>query len=142
MVSFDYPPPQPTNFNDVIITLERTGCYGTCPIYELTISGDGNVTYKGEGFVNVTGTHTAQITQEEVKELIDEFYKIEYFSLKDSYEEYRVTDMPSTITSITINGRTKTVRHYHGDKNAPKELTELERKIDEITNSKQWVEGE
>jgi hypothetical protein len=66
---------------------------------------------------------------------------IDYFSLKDSYEEFMATDMPSAFTSLTVDGKTKTVRHYHGDFNAPKELTELEDKIDEIVNSNQWIKS-
>ena len=72
---------QPTELGDVIITLERTACFGTCPIYKLTISGDGKVVYEGEKFVNVLGTQTDEISQEKVKELVDEFDKIGYFSL-------------------------------------------------------------
>ena len=51
------------------------------------------------------------------------------------------TDMPSAFTSLTVDGKTKTVRHYHGDFSAPKELTELEDKIDEIVNSNQWIKS-
>lgn len=43
--------------------------------------------------------------------------------------------MPSAITLLTINGKTKTVRHYHCDFSAPEQLTELEDIIDEIVNS-------
>ena len=34
--------------NDTVITLERTACFGTCPIYTITIYGDGRVVYDGE----------------------------------------------------------------------------------------------
>lgn len=30
------------------IQLERTGCYGTCPAYSVTIHGDGRVEYNGK----------------------------------------------------------------------------------------------
>ena len=62
-----------------------------------------------------------------------------YFSLNDKYNERTITDAPSVITSITIDGKTKTIEHYHGDFNAPEQLIELENRIDEIINSKQWI---
>jgi len=31
-----------------IITLERTPCYGYCPVYKVTILSDGTVRYFGE----------------------------------------------------------------------------------------------
>lgn len=124
---------------EVTITINRGTCRGICPVYSLAIYGDGTVVYEGEKFVRVTGRQVSKISQEKVKELIDEFYRINYFSLKDSYKEYVITDLDTVITSITINGKTKTIRHYRGDRNAPKELTTLEDKIDEIVNSSQWI---
>ncbi len=138
-------PPKPTNFENLVITLERTPCYGMCPVYKLKVFGDGTVVYEGERFVNVTGRQTSKISQDKIKELIDEFYRIGYFSLKESYTEkcdirgcMQVTDLPTTITSITIDGKTKRVKNYFG---APEKLDELENKIDDMAHSKMWVEG-
>ncbi|MFC2068385.1 DUF6438 domain-containing protein [Chloroflexota bacterium] len=131
--------PVPNNIKDVVITLERTACFGTCPVYKLTIYGDGRVIYEGMRFVKVEGTATTSISEDKIKQLIAEFQKIDYFSLKDSYEERNATDMPSAFTSLTVDGKTKATRHYHGDFNAPKKLTELENKIDQIVFSDQWI---
>ena len=131
--------PTPDNLEDVMITLERTACFGVCPVYTLTIHGDGRVVYEGMRFVRVEGTVTTTISEDEIKQLIAEFQKIDYFSLRDSYEERNATDMPSTFTSLTVNGKTKTVRHYHGDFSAPEKLTGLEDRIDQIVNSDQWI---
>jgi hypothetical protein len=51
------------------------------------------------------------------------------------------TDLPSAYTSITIDGRSKRVEHYHGCKGAEilERLTGLENKIDETVNTKQWI---
>lgn len=131
--------PQPSDIEDVIITLDRTVCFGTCPDYTLTIQGDGTVTYEGRMFVRIEGIRTTTISEEKIRQLISEFQRVDYFSFDDSYEDFGATDMPSAITSLTINGITKTVRHYHGDFSAPEQLTEVENKIDEIVNSEQWV---
>jgi hypothetical protein len=74
-----------------------------------------------------------------VNKLISDFEQADYFSLNDSYTSFGVSDMPFVTTSIRIGGRTKTVRHYLGDRSAPEQLTELENKIDEIVNSDQWI---
>lgn len=133
-------PPKPTEFKDVVITLETTACFGPCPIYKLTIYGDGRVVYEGEEYVNVAGKQTSQISKDKVKELVDEFYRINYFSLKNNTftHEKCFLDAGSVITSITINGKTKTINDYHGCP-SPKKLRELEVKIDEIANSKRWI---
>jgi hypothetical protein len=123
---------------NVTITLERTACYGTCPMYKLTITGNGTVLYEGRDFVDVKGEQTSSISPAQVQDLVDAFEQANFLSLRD-YTDQKVTDSPSAITSLTINGKTKTVNHYYGDDSAPQELTDLESKIDEIVNSKQWT---
>lgn len=125
--------------DEVVITLERTACFGFCPVYTLTLQGDGTVVYEGKDFVRVKGRAEITITKEKVEQLVSEFKEVDYFSLNDKYNERTITDAPSVITSITIDGKTKTIEHYHGDFNAPEQLTELENRIDEIINSKQWI---
>ncbi len=122
----------------VALTLERTACYGFCPIYKLTVYGNGKVVYKGERFVKVTGTRTTTISQTAVRKLIADFQKINYFRLQDSYTGGH-TDAPSAITSLTMGKKQKTVNHYLASPNAPTRLTELENKIDAVVNSKQWI---
>ena len=131
--------PTPSDLDEVVITLERTVCFGACPEYKLTICGSGTVEYEGIRFVKIEGTRTIAISKDKIRQLVSEFNRIDYFSLDDSYEEFMATDMPSAITSLTVDGKTKTVRHYHGDFSAPKELAELDDKIDEIVNSNQWI---
>ena len=130
-------------YTDLVIMMERTVCFGACPAYRLTIYGDGRVVYEGKAFVAVEGTQTTQISAEKVQELVVAFEKAGFFSLEDSYT-VPATDLPTTITSITLDGQSKRISHYGigGNPevdNAPKELYELENKIDEIVNSEQWV---
>jgi uncharacterized membrane protein len=47
--------------SDTLIRLQRTSCYGPCPIYTVTIDAGGTVTYEGERSVRVVGRRTAQI---------------------------------------------------------------------------------
>ena len=124
---------------DVVITLERTACFGTCPVYSLTINGDGTVVYEGKDFVVVKGKVETTITQEQIDELISEFEKADYFSLSDNYTERTITDAPTVITSISISGKSKAIEHYHGDFSAPEKLREMEDRIDGIVDSNQWI---
>ncbi len=136
------PAPAPS-FSDLIITLEREMCNGTCPVYKLTIQGDGTLTYEGEAYVTVEGVQTSQLGPDQVAQLVAAFEEARFFNLDDHYF-YGASDLPSTNISITMNGRTKVVNHYGacGDPqfdNAPPELCILEEKIDLLTNSAQWT---
>ena len=127
------------NLSDAVITLERTLCYGTCPVYKLTVYGTGDVTWEGKKFVKTVGKAEGAISKEQFKQLVSEFDKANYFLLKDNYTQISLTDMPNVFTSITVDGKTKSIKHYRGDNSAPEKLTTLETRIDEIVNSDQWI---
>jgi len=124
----------------VLIRLKRGGCFGPCPIYKVRIHGNGTVIYQGEEFVRIKGTHKVKISLEKIKLLISEFEKTNFFQLKDRYMDIDTTCQPTVTTSITINGKTKTIIHNYGDLSAPEKLIKLEDKIDEIINTNQWIE--
>jgi capsid portal protein len=74
-----------------------------------------------------------------LKELVEEFYNINYFSLNDTFDKIVKTDQPTVITSININGTFKSIFDNLGAI-APEDLRVLENRIDEITNSSKWIE--
>jgi len=129
---------------DAVIHMQRTSCFGTCPIYAVTIDGRGAVTYDGERFVRVVGRQTARIAPSFVARLLASAERIHFFDLRDAYRGIEnsdgtvtsVTDLPTTIVTITVNGRTKRVEDYVG---APDILAPFERDIDEAARTTRWV---
>lgn len=140
---------------DTVITLERSICFGSCPDYKITIYGDGRLVYEGRRFVKTEGTVNGTVTQEQLRELLAEFDKADYFSLRDSYRTAadgcptEWTDNPSANTSIQLGGRRKSIAHDYGCQEKskdylvyPQKLYRLESRIDEIVDSARWVTGE
>ena len=130
-----------------VITLERTPCFGTCPMYKLEIFADGKVVYEGTDFVKRKGRVESRITKAQVQQLVREFNRINYFKLENEYVSEGPncpqwwTDSPSVVTSINWKGRQKTIHHYHGcyGTEVLEQLTALENKIDQVANTKRWV---
>jgi hypothetical protein len=127
------------------ITLERTACFGRCPVYRLAVSSTGAVSYEGTANVRRIGAATGQVPADRVTELVSELEKAGYFSFADRYTSAElacgryVTDLPSVITSVTFEGRTKRIEHDHGCGAAPGALVLLERRIDEVLGSSQFT---
>ena len=123
----------------VAITLERTACFGTCPIYTISILENGDVIYKGQDFVEVKGQQTSQIDPKTVEAMVAAFEKAGYFDWHEAYDAQTVTDLPTIITSVTRNGETHRITRYVGDRSAPLALPFLEQWIDAMTNSQLWT---
>jgi hypothetical protein len=130
--------------DDLIVRLERTACFGECPVYTVTIDGRGNVRYEGTRFVRVEGRQSDRIPVSRVAAILAAAEQIGFFELRDQYRvvENRdgsstiVTDLPSTFVTISRDGRTKRIEDYFG---APEGLKQLERQIDETARTKRWI---
>jgi hypothetical protein len=126
---------------DASISLQRTSCLGSCPIYTVTIDARGMVTYEGEQFVRVVGRRTAQIDTSIVAGLLARAERIRFFEMRDAYRVIQnpdgtatsVTDLPTRFVTVTMNGRTKRVEDYVA---APDSLAEFEREIDGAPGTK------
>lgn len=124
---------------EVAVTLERTACFGACPVYEVTIYTDGTVVFEGERFVEAEGRQTTIIEPEVVQQLVEGFEEAGYFEWDDEYTEMTVSDLPTIITSVTRDGVTKQITRYAGDSNAPVALPYLEAWIDLAAYTSQWT---
>jgi len=122
------------------ISLTRTNCYGKCPVYKVTVYGTGNVEFEGFANTKVLGKQSTQIPVDSVRTLVAEIEKNQYYALKDNYEEYQMTDLPTVFTEVEIDGVLKKIKHYQGDRTTPQQLSDLEIRIDEIATTPQWLE--
>ena len=146
---------------DTSITLERRpDFFSSCPFYKLTISADGTVRIEPRAYnkyrngVIPGNVITSRISQEQLKQLISEFEKIDFYSLTNTFDDPSknnqndcpnfLFDSSSTVTSITLNSKSKEVQHYHGcsGTQALSGLANLENKIDEVVNIKKWFDCE
>jgi hypothetical protein len=138
---------------DVQISLQRTECFGLCPVYEVRIGGDGNVVYEGEDHVRLEGMQEASIDKAAVFTLLEKIYHARFFEMRDGYYgqsnflelegkivvfgESNTTDLPSQIVTVRIGDYEKRVVDYVG---SPVELVELVELIDQVSGVRQWVE--
>lgn len=124
----------------VSISLERTGCFGSCPSYTVTLSTNG-IAFDGGGYVVASGKHTAKLDVNELRKIANRFVAADFYSMNEKYVA-AVTDNPTYVLSIAIDGRTKKVLDYVGSwEGMPAVITELEDEVDAFANTKRWIDG-
>lgn len=137
---------------DTTIELKRfADAFGNGDEYRVKVAADGTVLFEKFKDFKISNTVKSRITCEQLGQLISEFERIDFFSLKDKYQRSEDgcpemwSDRTHSIVSIRINGKSKSINHYHGCMDGglksiyPRLLTELEMKIDEIIGTKQWL---
>ena len=134
--------------SDFEVTLQRTLCFGPCPVYTLMIYGDGRVEYDGIEFVNVFGHQKKTISPDKVRKLFEEFNRIDFPALAEKISVFTAsscgsstTDVPSTEISLKLNGKNLTMKHGNECYEDPifKPLDEMANMIDTVVEVKDWI---
>ena len=109
---------------ELIISLQRTACFGTCPIYKIEIFSDGSGIYTGTRFVENIGVTKFSLSETQLNLILTKAEAISFANMKEEYSE-PISDLPTTFIQI----KDKKIRDYTG---APKTLKNLENLIDQL----------
>ena len=118
------------------IHLERTACYGTCPVYSVVLKNDGSVVYEGKSHVKMTGTHSGTVNLWGFNKLTELIVKSKFMDFEDRYS-IDVTDMPTVYTTVVMkDGSKKRIMNYASA--GPVELWAIEQMIDKMVSDVKW----
>ncbi|MFY0631241.1 MAG: hypothetical protein JXR05_12725 [Flavobacteriaceae bacterium] len=121
--------------DNTLLRLKREPCSGDCPVFEVTISKDSVLTYKGIRYTNSKGTHTVKLTSSQFTKLTAILDASNFSNLKSRYTKSGTKDFAETV--ITYKGKNVTVRLW---KDAPDRLTDIYVFIEDILYAKKYLE--
>lgn len=107
------------------------------PVYNVEVHGDGTVLYAGVRSVAVLGEHRDRISVRDVRKLVDQFRRSDFFSFSDRNAGF--ADSTIQTTSLRFDGVAKSFRNR-----SPTTIgvyADLENMIDRIARSEKWVRG-
>jgi len=94
------------------IIYSSSGCYGSCPVIDISINKDGNVLFQGEGYVKPLGFYSAKIDDKTKEYIFDKFRRANPTGLLDKYA-IASTDRESLTTTFIKEGKiVKTIEDY------------------------------
>jgi hypothetical protein len=124
------------DIKDIKIVLWHYGCYGYCPIFNVTIYGNGTEYYYGFEYVAVNGSKEKHISTDNVRSMYDALMKVDFFSLNESYGD--CYDLPVYGLSLSHHGKFKYVSIQGGC--SPKKYEKLVNRITELSYVDEYVE--
>lgn len=109
----------------LVLMLKRTGCFGTCPVFEAKVFSDGRAIYDGLRHVAQIGLFEASVDSAWIQHVFERAKEINYW---DFYEAYPsggepIPDLPTTITQLRLGETEKTIRNNF---DPPKALVDFE----------------
>ena len=73
---------------ELIASIKKTACYGTCPTFETKIYSDGRVTYHGKKNVERVGHYEGLLKGDFQAEIRDMAVAVKYFNLSKKYLQF------------------------------------------------------
>lgn len=125
---------------DTVIMLQKTSCYGKCPVFIATILSNGTMNYTGKRNVEKVGHYTAKIPKLEIRKIDRELMRVNILKFADHYplDRQDIVDISNTIIYTQFDGENKRIFINHG---APDELKRLINKIERILEEANWERG-
>lgn len=118
----------------VLLTMQKTPCFGNCPVYDLTIYTNGYAEYNAKNFLPQTGRFGTELSKNEVRSIVQDLDDMNFCQMKKLYG-VGVTDFPSSIITYMCNGEEKKVEAIM---KYPESLLLFIMKLDGLTKSPKW----
>lgn len=125
---------QPLISDSLFFKMERTPCFGQCPVYSINIYQSGYAELEGRRFFDYVGTFKTRFSESEMVQIKEWANAANYWQLKHVYDA-PVTDLPSTTTVLIID---KAANWVYNRMNAPDGLREFETNAEVLIKDKQW----
>ncbi len=127
-----------TEADSLVAYLERTRCFGICPVYSISIYRSGCVVFEGNEHVKPIGNYFTFLNRTELVSIGAQAEQLGFFNLNDEYRNPYLTDFPTVYVEVRYKGKKKRVWHY--DAEPPRNLVEMEDFIDKLFGEQtKWV---
>ena len=132
----------PKNRDSLTIEMWHSNCQAGCPVYKVTVHGNGAVEYVGEQFVKVRGAQASSLNEEQMQAVLVGFDRADFFSLEDQafawgYHTARVN------VRIAVDGKTKAVSsdmyHIGAKSGLQAKFVEAAANLDKVIGTDRWV---
>lgn len=120
--------------DSLYFSMQRTPCFGKCPVYHVKIYNSGWALLEGGQFFDYQGYYVSKFTEEDLIRIEQMARKYGYAKMDHVYDA-PVTDLPSTTTII----QSENIEHWvYNRMNSPDELREFELAMETMIKDKQW----
>ncbi len=120
-----------------MLTLRRTMCFGSCPVYTVGVTADGTVHFYGEMYTAALGYRSAKIDRAALQGLLEYLRARDFVGLHTHYLRM-ATDNPTTAIVLRQGDAYKNVVHDESNDTEPR-LAEIEKEIDRVLGTARWI---
>ena len=131
----------PSKKNIETITFSTTGCYGSCPVYNLEIQKDRSAKFEAIKFNTIDnrkmlGIYTSTIAQKDYNQIIGLLNYMDFENLEDNYSVNWTDDQTVNLKIVYNDGKIKFISDYGA--RGTNELVKLYHLLNGIRENQKW----
>lgn len=119
---------------DIVFGLKKGGCFGKCPIYEMTINASGRAEILPFRNMDITSSSYKQLDEATMLELHELFADSKFCSHPDTFPS-QIADLPPVWITYNYGECEKTI---YGKEGRPAKVMAIEEKLNSIAFSDGW----
>ncbi len=129
-----------TNLGELnkVIEMSKGPCYGSCPVFTISVYEKGVVAYKGERHTEKLGLYIKVLKKGEYQKLVNAFAEANLWQYQDVYKS-QIPDLQTVTLTYYEEGDIKTIVGKDG---RPSVVLDLEQMLDEIAAQDGWEQKE
>jgi hypothetical protein len=121
-----------------VISISKTYCFGKCPVYDMKIMANGNITLKAIDHLHLeNGNYTSSVSQATLEMIYNAAIEVNYFAFDSIYTNEYIQDVPTTYTSL-MDKETKEIKRVENKWEAPEQLKTFEEKLHALVTTLEW----
>jgi hypothetical protein len=123
----------------VMFSIERTMCYGNCPVYEAKIMSNGKAYFKGSRGIEMVGNYESKVTAEQIKDIWHNVAQVDFFKFADRYPtdiNNAIPDLPNTYTFVNDGKMSKKITDNY---DSPANLQWFEHELETVFLQLNWT---
>jgi len=136
----------PSIDENILIKMEKSACYGKCPIYTVIVKKNGELAYEGKEYVSVEGVKSSVISKESLTLIEEELVKTKFLSMQSKLHSgswncfVSATDHSYILIEASVKNNRKAVSTYTGcNSEQVSKVIELAAFIEKTTEISKWV---
>ncbi len=121
-----------------VVEMSKGPCFGSCPVYTLTVYETGIVTFKGVRFTDRQGLFTKKIDKSKVQQITNKCIASNLWQFDDVYKS-NIADM-ATVSITYFEGKEQ--KTISGKRERPMPVLEIEQILEELAFTDNWEQIE
>ena len=127
---------------DTVIHIEKTGCYGDCPVFTATILATGASFYQGKQGVEKVGAFTANMHKRVIRKIDEKLSAIEFYEMEGRYPENEKEIIPDLPWIYIFSEFEAKENHIAINHSAPENLKDFILYVEQELDKLRWSPGD